>query len=192
MITPPRSTRTITMSRAALVGLLLFISACASAERAPSSQVIGERVTLVAPALAGAAPVSLEALEGRVVIVDFWASWCGPCKEAFRLYRGLLEKYGERLAVLAVSVDEERALAERFVADHPAPFVWAWDEGALNARRWPVDAMPTSFVVDTSGAVRSVHRGFDAEAERALLEELEALLGPGAPHSAGRAVGPAL
>jgi thiol-disulfide isomerase/thioredoxin len=98
---------------------------------------------------------------GQVVLVDFWASWCGPCRRSFPWMNAMQEKYGaDGFRVIAVNVDKERAAANQFLDKYPAEFtVWYDPEGDL-ARTFNVSTMPTSFILDVSGQVRSAHRGF--------------------------------
>ena len=98
---------------------------------------------------------------GQVVLVDFWASWCGPCRRSFPWMNAMQEKYGaDGFRVIAVNVDKDRAAADQFLAKYPADFdVWYDPKGDL-ARTFNVSTMPTSFILDISGQVRGAHRGF--------------------------------
>ena len=119
-------------------------------------------------------------LAGKVVLVDFWASWCGPCKASFPVLDQLQKKYAARgFTVLAVNVDEDAAKMDRFLADHPASFPVAHDAGQKLVEVAGVEAMPSSFLVDRSGTIRFAHVGFLPESTPEELErEIESLLGP--------------
>src|SRR3990172_12963604 len=93
--------------------------------------------------------MSLAQLRGKVVYLDYWASWCGPCRESFPWMNELQTRYGEKgLVVLAVNVDADRIDAERFLAEHPASFRIAWDPKGDTARTLRVKGMPSSFLLD--------------------------------------------
>jgi cytochrome c biogenesis protein CcmG/thiol:disulfide interchange protein DsbE len=139
------------------------------------------------PALDGGT-VSLEAERGHVVWLDFWASWCAPCRQSFPWMADLQRRHGARgLRVLAVNVDARPADARRFVARDPPPFAIALDPSGDLARRYAIRAMPTSVLIDASGRVLAVHNGFrtsDApDLERRIERALAASAGvdDGAP-----------
>ena len=118
------------------------------------------------------APVNLAQLKGQVVYVDFWASWCKPCKQSFPFLNDMQARYGAKgLRVVGVNVDAKREDAEAFLADTPAAFDIAFDTQGDSARRYQVKAMPSSVLVGRDGKVLAVHRGFKPE-DRAELERL--------------------
>ena len=89
----------------------------------------------------------LKELRGKVVLVDFWASWCVPCRRSFPWMNALLQQNAARgLAVVAVNVDQDRALAETFLRDVPARFRVEYDQAGVLARQFGVRAMPTSML----------------------------------------------
>jgi thiol-disulfide isomerase/thioredoxin len=116
-------------------------------------------------------------LKGKVVIVDFWASWCRPCAELFPVLDELQKKYGDRLVVLAVNVDEQPANMKKFLTRHQISFNVVRDsEQKLVAAAAP-ETMPTSFVLDGDGRVCFQHNGFHGEAtRREYVSEIESLL----------------
>jgi thiol-disulfide isomerase/thioredoxin len=112
----------------------------------------------------------LSALRGKVVYLDFWASWCGPCKQSFPWMNELQKRYGPQgLQVVAVNVDANRNDARRFLAEVPARFSVAFDARADTPRRYDIKGMPTSVLIAPDGQVLYVHSGFRDE-ERAALE----------------------
>jgi thiol-disulfide isomerase/thioredoxin len=121
----------------------------------------------------------LSSLKGKVVLVDFWASWCSPCLRSFPWMNELHRRHaGEGLVVVAVNVDQDRALADAFLNSTPAAFRIEFDAAGSLAKRFGVQAMPTSFLIDRRGALRVRHAGFrDAQREererqiRELLQE---------------------
>ncbi len=108
---------------------------------------------------------------GKVVLVDFWASWCGPCAQAFPWLAQMQQKYGEQgLVIVSINLDEDREAAETFLRAQPAPYDHVFDpEGAL-AEAYEVGMMPTALLFDREGHLAARHEGFHNE-ERALYEE---------------------
>lgn len=99
--------------------------------------------------------------QGQVVLLDFWASWCGPCRRSFPWMNDMQAKYGESgLTVIAVNLDQERAAADKFLERYPAQFTIWYDPEADLAKTYTVEAMPTSILLDRQGKIISVHRGF--------------------------------
>lgn len=130
-----------------------------------------------APALSLPGPqaaVELAQFKGQVVYLDFWASWCKPCKQSFPFLNELQSRYGAKgLRVVGVNVDAKRSDADAFLAETPAQFAIGFDAKGDNARRYDVKSMPSSVIVGRDGKVVAVHRGFRPE-DRAELERLVA------------------
>ncbi len=134
-------------------------------------------------ASAGLAGGSLPDLAGKVVLVDFWASWCAPCKASFPVYSRLQSEYADRgLAIVAVSVDDTPAAYSAFVAKLKPSFVTVHDAGHALVAEVQVPTMPTSYLIDRAGKVRYMHAGFHGDqTERELRKEIEVLLAERAP-----------
>lgn len=112
----------------------------------------------------------LSDLKGKVVYVDFWASWCGPCKQSFPWMNDMQRKYGSKgLQIVAINVDAKRADADKFLAQNSTVFALAFDSKGESPKRFGVKGMPTSALIDADGKVLYVHQGFRLE-ERAELE----------------------
>lgn len=123
------------------------------------------------------ATIALESLRGRVVYIDFWASWCAPCRRSFPWMGEMQLRYGQRgLTVLAINVDRQREAAERFLAAVPAPFTVAFDPQGATPDAYAATAMPSSYLVDARGHVALVEVGFREERKAALEERIRALL----------------
>lgn len=147
---------------AALSGVMLAWQPAAAADVGVAAPA------LRLPGLQGA--VDSAALKGRVVFVDFWASWCAPCRRSFPWLNEMQAKYGGRgFQVVAVNVDRERRDADGFLAEVPAHFTVAFDAAGDAPRRFAVKGMPTSVLVGADGAVIRQHEGFK-DADRAPLE----------------------
>jgi peroxiredoxin len=124
----------------------------------------------------GGQNISLDELRGKVVVVDFWATWCDPCKESFPGYQRLTEEFGDDLVVVGVSVDEEPDGIEAFGKETGVSFALVWDEGGGVAEKYSPPKMPTSYVLDQSGVVRHVHAGYHDGEEDELRQEIAALV----------------
>ena len=121
--------------------------------------------------------LALASLRGNVVYVDFWASWCVPCRLSMPALDVLYKQHRSRgLAVVGVNKDVSAADAKRFLAKVPVTFTLVSDGGDAAARAFDVKAMPSGYLVDRKGVVRKVHRGFTAETGESLAREIEVLL----------------
>lgn len=127
---------------------------------------------------AGLSGAPLPETKGAVVLVDFWASWCAPCKASFPAFGRLHETFaGRGLVIVAVSVDEKPAAFAGFVKKWQPPFAAVLDEKKKLVQAVRVPAMPTSYLIGRDGRVRSVHQGFHgAASERELQQAIEQLL----------------
>jgi thiol-disulfide isomerase/thioredoxin len=131
------------------------------------------------PALAGyGLEGALPALSGQVVLVDFWASWCAPCKASFPAYAKLQHELAARgFVLLAVSVDKEAGPYAAFLQRFHPGFATVRDGAQKLVAEVQVPTMPTSYLIDRQGIVREVHTGFHGEGTvRALRAEIIRLL----------------
>jgi len=121
--------------------------------------------------------VHLADLKGRVVLVDFWASWCVPCKASFPAVDALYREYHARgVDVLAVNVDERRRDADAFLATRSHQMPVAFDPHGAAAEAFGVQGMPSSFLIDRAGIVRFTHMGYSGKIEASYKRELDQLL----------------
>jgi cytochrome c biogenesis protein CcmG, thiol:disulfide interchange protein DsbE len=115
---------------------------------------------LIASARAGS-PIDLDQFRGRVLYLDFWASWCAPCQQSFPWMQAMNEAYErEGLTVVAVNLDRDRGDAERFLARFHPTFDVRFDPGGKAAEHFKIQGMPTSVIIDRQGVVRFTHVGF--------------------------------
>jgi thiol-disulfide isomerase/thioredoxin len=126
------------------------------------------------PVEGGVVPVTA----GHITLVDFWASWCAPCKASFPSYAQLHGGFqAQGLVIVGVSVDEDADRFAAFVKQQAPPFPVVRDASHALVQRVKVAAMPTSFLLDRTGHVRFVHHGFHgAESVAELRHEIESLL----------------
>ena len=156
------------MKRALPIALLL---ACAHAQQPLGAPLLPLRVRTL-----DGAPVNLRDLRGPALI-DLWATWCIPCARSFPFYRQLAERTG--IHVVAISIDSDDAPVRKWMADHPTPFEILRDPDGVAAEQLGMNAMPTSFLIDARGLVRSRHDGFREEDEPAIEAEVRALMSAG-------------
>jgi thiol-disulfide isomerase/thioredoxin len=119
-----------------------------------------------------------ESLKGQVILLDFWASWCAPCRSSFPAMEALSKTYaGQGLTIIAVSVDEKRANMREFLKSAKVSFTVVGDPRHKLVATADIRSMPTSFLIDRAGKIRFVHAGFDAErTKREYVKEIEQLL----------------
>lgn len=126
---------------------------------------------------ASGAIVSLGGLEGRVVYVDFWASWCAPCRRSFPWMAEMQRKYGPQgFTVVAINVDKKREDAAKFLAVTPGAFTIVYDPVGTVPTAYDVKGMPTSYIVDRNGKVVSVDAGFRDDTKAAAEARIKAAL----------------
>lgn len=130
-------------------GLLVFFAshACAATTLTPSQ-------------------FNLKNYKGKVVYLDFWASWCGPCRFSFPFMKYLNDTFGNQgLVVIADNLDHSRASAKAFLRKVDADFPIIFDQKGVLATRFNVRDMPTSILIGRDGKVRYIHQGFYQDKE---------------------------
>ena len=139
-------------------------------------------VLALAATASGSASPPTESLDlsrhrGHVVIVDFWASWCKPCRQSIPWLNSLRARYGASgLTIIGVNVDAERGDADKFLHDVPIDFEVVYDPQGIIAKQFKLQGMPTSFFIDRAGNLAETHLGF-REAKKAEIEaSIKALL----------------
>lgn len=166
--------------RLSFISLALAVTMAAGVPGPASAQAVGK----AAPAFdlsSSGKTVRLADLKGRVVYVDFWASWCGPCKQSFPWMNEMQAKYGDKgLTIVGVNTDAKREDADKFLVNTPAKFTIAYDPAGKVAEKYQPKGMPTSFLIGADGIVRAVHVGFRDSDREELEREIAAALA-GAP-----------
>lgn len=121
--------------------------------------------------------VQLESLKGKVVYLDFWASWCLPCKKSFPWMYDIKQSYADQgFEVLAINLDKDRKLANEFLEQMKVNFLIAFDESGKSAAEYKLKGMPSSYLIGRDGKVYASHIGF-RERDKAQLEQaIKALL----------------
>lgn len=154
--------------------LLLLSLACSSLLSLP---------TYAAPSLSHSVLTSqgeqttLNEFKGQVVYVDFWASWCGPCRKSFPWMNAMQAKYQQQgLAIVAINLDTEKALADKFLSKLPAQFHVRFDPEGTAAQEFNLQGMPSSFIFNKQGELVQSHMGFFEEYASQYEQELVTLL----------------
>ena len=152
------------------------------AETASAGGLIGSPAPeITATAVTGEGPTNLKDASGRVVVLDFWGTFCEPCKKSFPKYQELMDQFGGDLVVIAVSVDDPEDVKEdvikEFVRATGVKFGIAWDKDKSSVKKYSPPKMPTSFIIDKGGVVRHIHAGYESGEETKIGDEIKALLG---------------
>ena len=141
------------------IGVILIAGNATASDKAPDFSLPTDQGT-----------VSLASLKGKPVYIDFWASWCGPCRKSFPWMADMQAKFKEQgLQVVAINLDSNREAAAEFLKEMPAKFTVAYDPDGKTADAFGVKGMPTSYLVDREGNIKSVHLGFLAK-DKPVLE----------------------
>ncbi len=172
-----------------VTALAVAASACGgAAEDGKESSTASDKGSLVgnpAPdfavkAVAGPkGTVSLKGLRGKVVLVDFWGTFCEPCKKSFPKLQDLHTKYGASgLRIVGISEDEvdDRDKIPGFADTYGAKFTLGWDEDKSIAKSYKPETMPSSFIIDRKGVIRFAHVGYHDGEEAEVEKEIQELL----------------
>ncbi len=157
--------------------LLGAVAAGCGAGLAVAADVGSPAPALVLPTATGET-VALDRLRGKVVYVDFWASWCGPCRKSFPWMAEMQKKYGPSgLSIVAVNVDKKRPDAEKFLQATPAQFTVVYDPTGAAPSAWNVKSMPSSFLIDGNGNVALIENGFREDGGSEMESRIKMLVG---------------
>lgn len=154
----------------ALILLVLPFSAQAAQE--------GQSPPQCAATLAGSAEkLDFSTYKGKVVLIDFWATWCPPCKKSMPFLNGLRnERSKDGFEIIAINVDEDSEEVKQFLSKNPVDYIMAFDPKGDCPAKFDVKGMPSSYLVDKTGKIRKVHVGFRDEDQGMIREKVSALL----------------
>ena len=154
--------------------------------------VIVATLTLSLPALAGPtggpAPaftlvsragqdVSLAQYKGQVVMLNFWASWCGPCRQEMPLLESIYRKYGKMgFTMIGVNVEPDSNAANEWLKATPVSFPILYDRDSKVSKLYDVAGMPSTVIIDRSGKLRVLHRGYKPGDENEYLDSIRTLI----------------
>jgi peroxiredoxin len=122
-------------------------------------------------------PVSLADLKGQIVLVNFWASWCGPCRQEMPILEQLNHQYRSKgVALIGVNVEPDSAAATAWLKATPVSFPILYDLDSKVSKLYEVQGMPNTVIIDRKGVVRYIHRGYSPGAENEYLDQIRALI----------------
>ena len=147
-------------------------------------------LTVSLPALAGTAPapaftlasrsgqdVSLSQYKGNVVMINFWASWCGPCRQEMPLLESIYKKYNKMgFTLLGVNVEPDSNAANDWLKATPVSFPILYDRDSKVSKLYDVAGMPSTVIIDRSGKLRVLHRGYKPGDENEYLDSIRSLI----------------
>ena len=129
------------------------------------------------PSLLQNRETNLQQFKGKVVYLDFWASWCAPCRISFPLLNKLHQKLkSQDFEVVAINLDEEKDKAEKFLKEIPVDFTVLRDADGKWSDQYVVESMPTSFIIDRNGVVQMIHHGFTSDDITGIENKITELL----------------
>ena len=121
--------------------------------------------------------VSLDSFKGKIVLVNFWASWCGPCRKEMPILEQLNRQYHNKgVALLGVNVEPDSAAATDWLKATPVSFPILFDVDSKVSKLYQVEGMPNTVILDRKGNVRYIHRGYQPGAENEYLDQIRALI----------------
>jgi peroxiredoxin len=172
---------------ALIVSVAVSVAGCGGGEGAPAASggsgggvhpLVGSPAPdFSAASVNGKGRASVKESAGKVLIVDFWATWCEPCKKSFPKLQGLYAKLKTSgMDLIAVSEDDENSGLQDFGNTFGATFPLVWDDGKAIAGKWQPKSMPSTFIVDKKGVVRFVHLGYHEGEELEIEKEVKSLL----------------
>jgi peroxiredoxin len=167
----PKRIRTLRMAAAVMAVMAGMLAAPVGAGSA-----LPPAPDFTLPARAGG-DLSLSGLKGQVVLINFWATWCGPCRKEMPLLEQIYARYkGLGFTLLAVNVEEDSAGAEKWLKDTPVTFPVLFDRQNAVSKLYDVTAMPSTVIVDRKGQVRFVHYGYTPGTESEYQDQIRSLI----------------
>lgn len=152
----------------------------------PAAPAEAQHQSFRLPQLNGTGTLALEDFRGKVVYLDFWASWCGPCRKSLPLYESLYQEMARQaengqaenaqFTIVAINLDEEEEDAVGFLEKHPVTYPVLLDPAGATAMDWQVKVMPSSFLLDRSGVVVKEYAGFEQSHIEEIRHDIQAQL----------------
>ncbi|MDE5967386.1 MAG: TlpA family protein disulfide reductase [Lachnospiraceae bacterium] len=139
----------------------------------------GEMAPEFTASLADGSTFTLSEQEGKVVLLNFWATWCGPCVGEMPAFEKLYTEYGDKISILAVNCMEDAQTVDRFISDNGYTFPIAYDEKGDILTKYPSDGIPYTLVIDGNGMIKNIYLGaLDAEQQyEEYKSAIDAVLG---------------
>jgi peroxiredoxin len=125
----------------------------------------------------GGSSVSLSQYKGQVVMINFWASWCGPCRQEMPLLESIYKKYNRLgFTMIGVNVEPDSKAADEWLKATPVSFPILYDTDSKVSKLYEVAGMPSTVIIDRQGNVRKLHRGYKPGDENEYLDSIRALI----------------
>jgi thiol-disulfide isomerase/thioredoxin len=125
----------------------------------------------------GGQDVSLAQYKGQVVMINFWASWCGPCRQEMPLLESIYKKYNRMgFTMLGVNVEPDSQKANEWLKDTPVSFPILYDKDSKVSKLYDVAGMPSTVIIDRNGNLRALHRGYKPGDENEYLDSIRTLI----------------
>jgi peroxiredoxin len=161
--------RIATLAAALAAAIALPVLADSAGGRTPAPQF-----TLTAR---GGRDVSLAQYRGQVVMINFWASWCGPCRQEMPLLESIYKRYNKLgFALLGVNVEPDSKAADEWLKDTRVSFPILYDKDSKVSKLYEVAGMPCTVIIDRSGKLRVLHRGYKPGDENEYLDSIRSLI----------------
>jgi peroxiredoxin len=157
------------MAAALAAALIVALPALAASSSSPAPQF-----TLAAR---GGKDVSLAQYKGQVVMINFWASWCGPCRQEMPLLESIYKKYNKLgFTLLGVNVEPDSKAADDWLKQTPVSFPVLYDKESKVSQLYDVGGMPSTIIIDRKGNVRVLHKGYKPGDENEYLDSIRTLI----------------
>lgn len=145
-----------------VLALCLVLTACSGSSQEPVQE--GDKARAFSTELVDGGTFRLSDQKGKVVLLNFWATWCGPCVGEMPAFTRLVETYGDQLSLLAVNSGEDEATVRSFLEQNGYTFPVALDTNGQIGALYPTDGIPYTLIIDPDGTVSSIQLGAgDAE-----------------------------